>query len=94
MKETAISRAVLPIPCFALPPLVMTLLERVPAFARRPRLHLPVLGVVSCVSFGLGLPVAIALFPQFAEIEARRVEAELRAKLASEDQVLIYNKGL
>ena len=93
--ETAVSRALLPIPCVAIPPLIMTLLERVPSFARRPRLHIPVLGVVSCVSFGLGLPVAIALFPQFAEIAAEKLEPELRAKLNLDDEdqrVLIYNK--
>merc|ERR1739838_481508 len=97
LKETAISRALLPIPCVAIPPLVMTLLERIPAFARRPRLHIPVLGVVSCVSFGLGLPVAIALFPQFAEISAEKLEPELRALLDENNEAqrsLIYNKGL
>lgn len=75
----------------------MTLLERLPAFTRRPRLHLPVLGVVSCVSFGLGLPVAIALFPQFAEIPAEKLEPELRALLDEKNEAqrcLIYNKGL
>jgi len=97
LLETAISRALLPIPCFAVPPLVMTLLERLPAFARRPRLHIPVLGVVSCLSFGLGLPVAIALFPQFAEIDKERLEPELRAKLdgmGGGHGRVIYNKGL
>jgi len=97
LKETAISRAMLPIPCFALPPVVMTLLERLPAFARRPRLHIPVLGVVSVASFGLGLPVAIALFPQFAEISSEKLEPELRARLDEKNEAqrsLIYNKGL
>jgi len=92
LRDTAISRALLPIPCLAFPPLVMTALERIPWFMRRPRLHLPVLGVVTCLSFGLGLPVAIALFPQYGQLHRDAIEPELREKLSG--NTVIYNKGL
>lgn len=94
LKETAITRALLPIPCVALPPLVMTVLERSRFIASRPKIHLPLLGVITVLSFGLGLPVAIALFPQYSEIKRKALEPEVQERMRAGDDVLIYNKGL
>ena len=35
---------------------------------KRPRLHFPVQVLVCVASFGFGLPVAIALFPQTSQV--------------------------
>lgn len=92
LKETAITRMFLPAPILLIPPLVMSFLEKRRFLIRNPRLHLPINAVVCTLAFGLALPVAIALFPQFSEIHREQLEPNLQ--VATEESVLYYNKGL
>uniref|UniRef100_A0A8B9HZR5 Sideroflexin 5a n=1 Tax=Astyanax mexicanus TaxID=7994 RepID=A0A8B9HZR5_ASTMX len=62
--ETAVTRMVLPMPILVLPPMLMTVLERLPLLQRYPRLVLPVHSLVCLGAFSLALPLAISLFPQ------------------------------
>ncbi|XP_073775751.1 sideroflexin-5a isoform X4 [Danio rerio] len=90
--ETSLTRVVLPMPVLLLPPLVMSLLERLPFLQKRPRVTLPVHSMVCLCAFGLALPVAISLFPQNSQIHVSELEPEISA--ATHCQILTYNKGL
>jgi len=92
LKETAITRMVLPAPILLIPPIVMTFMEKTRLLLRRPGLHLPINATVTTLSFALALSVAIALFPQVASIERSRLEREVQQNTT--DSVLFYNKGL
>ncbi|XP_064630537.1 sideroflexin-5-like isoform X2 [Lineus longissimus] len=92
LKETAVTRAVLPAPILLIPPGAMALLEKTSFLKRKPRFHLPINATVTTLSFALALPVAIALFPQISQIHRDDLEPELQE--ATEDATLFYNKGL
>ncbi|KAK2180012.1 hypothetical protein NP493_462g01026 [Ridgeia piscesae] len=66
--ETAVTRMVLPAPILIIPPVIMTMIEKTSLLKRRPKLHLPFNALVTTLSFGLALPVAIALFPQISHV--------------------------
>uniref|UniRef100_A0A8C6KB91 Sidoreflexin n=1 Tax=Nothobranchius furzeri TaxID=105023 RepID=A0A8C6KB91_NOTFU len=86
IMETALTRVVLPMPIFVLPPIIMSYLER------NRRLLLPIHSVVCLITFGLSLPVAISLFPQMSQIEVSCLEPEIA--MATDCKVVTYNKGL
>ncbi|KAM7168522.1 sideroflexin-5 isoform 4-T4 [Macrochelys suwanniensis] len=65
--ETALTRVVLPMPILVLPPIIMSILEKTSLLRSRPRMVLPVQGLVCLAAFGLALPLAISLFPQMSE---------------------------
>ena len=87
----AVTRALLPAPILIIPPVLMTMLEklvncvilnvlwpidiidacRTKFLMRRPRLHLPIHAAIVTLSFGLALPVAIALFPQISQVSLK-----------------------
>ncbi|KAG9275206.1 sideroflexin-5 isoform X2 [Astyanax mexicanus] len=90
--ETAVTRMVLPMPILVLPPMLMTVLERLPLLQRYPRLVLPVHSLVCLGAFSLALPLAISLFPQNSQIHVSQLEPEM--SVATECKVLTYNKGL
>lgn len=92
LKETAVTRMFLPAPILLIPPTVMTFLEKTRFLKNNPRFHLPLNAVVTTLSFGLALPVAIALFPQYSSI--RRSELEPEIQQATTEDTLYYNKGL
>ncbi|XP_036429841.1 sideroflexin-5a isoform X2 [Colossoma macropomum] len=92
LLETAVTRVVLPMPILVLPPMLMTVLERLPLLQRHPRLVLPVHSLVCLCAFGLALPLAISLFPQNSQIHIFQLEPEISA--ATECKILTYNKGL
>ncbi|XP_040055710.2 sideroflexin-5a isoform X2 [Gasterosteus aculeatus] len=92
LLETALTRAVLPVPILILPPIIMSVLERLPLLQRRPRLVLPVHSLVCLAAFALALPLAISLFPQMSQIGVNRLEPEIAA--ATDCKVVTYNKGL
>lgn len=54
--------------------------------------HLLVNAFVCTISFGLSLPVALALFPQQAKIHRKDLEPELQDK--TNDEFVYFNKGL
>ncbi|XP_078488348.1 sideroflexin-5-like [Ciona intestinalis] len=92
LVETAMTRAFLPAPILLIPPVVMTMLERTKWFPRYPRFNLPMQAFLVTASFGLALPLAIALFPQKSKISVNKLEQDIRDKTS--DKVLFYNKGL
>jgi len=92
LKETAITRMVLPAPILLIPPVVMTAFEKTKWLQRNMRFHLPLNALVTTLSFGLALPVAIALFPHISQITKEELEEELQKNTAEE--ILYYNKGL
>ncbi|XP_072532981.1 sideroflexin-5a isoform X1 [Salminus brasiliensis] len=92
LLETAVTRVVLPMPILVLPPMLMTMLERLPLLQRHSRLVLPVHSLVCLGAFSLALPLAISLFPQNSQIHVSQLEPEI--SVATECKVLTYNKGL
>uniref|UniRef100_A0A8C6NI40 Sidoreflexin n=1 Tax=Nothobranchius furzeri TaxID=105023 RepID=A0A8C6NI40_NOTFU len=94
IMETALTRVVLPMPIFVLPPIIMSYLERwvLRFLQRNRRLLLPIHSVVCLITFGLSLPVAISLFPQMSQIEVSCLEPEIA--MATDCKVVTYNKGL
>lgn len=92
LKETAATRAVLPAPILIIPPIIMSMLERTKWFPRYPRLYLPMQVLVCTLSFGLALPVAIAMFPQMSQINVNDLEKEIQDN--TKHSSLYYNKGL
>ncbi|XP_070541583.1 sideroflexin-5-like [Ptychodera flava] len=92
LKETALTRAILPAPILIIPPIVMSIVEKTNFMRRRPGLSLPVQGVVVTLSFAFALPLAISLFPQFSKVELTALEEEIQ--LATSETHLYYNKGL
>uniref|UniRef100_A0A8C3T5R5 Sideroflexin 5 n=1 Tax=Chelydra serpentina TaxID=8475 RepID=A0A8C3T5R5_CHESE len=90
--ETALTRVVLPMPILVLPPIIMSILEKTSLLRSRPRMVLPVQGLVCLAAFGLALPLAISLFPQMSEIETSRLEPEIA--MATTSKMVVYNKGL
>jgi len=93
LTETALTRIALPLPVLVLPAVIMSQLERLRWMQQaRPALRLAVQAAVCTASFGLALPLAISLFPQYGSLAAEQLEPELRA--ATTASVVWYNKGL
>ena len=94
--ETVASRAILQVPVYFLPP-VLTATAFSTLLLTNPGLSVPLTTYLLLVSFGFGLPFAIAVFPQYGEIHASDVEERFRGlKDASRKtiQCFKYNKGL
>ncbi|CAG5866848.1 unnamed protein product [Menidia menidia] len=92
LLETALTRVVLPMPILVLPPLIMTVLEKLPLLQKHRRLVLPVHSLVVLSAFSLALPLAISLFPQMSQISVNQLEPEIA--MATDCQIVTYNKGL
>ncbi|XP_063934487.1 sideroflexin-5-like isoform X2 [Zophobas morio] len=92
---TALTRVALCLPTLLVPPVVMLALEK-GVLKRRPHWQIPVQNIVCAVSFLVGLPFAIALFPQEGSIEARKLEKEFQGLKILDKPVtrFYYNKGL
>ncbi|KAI6184953.1 Sideroflexin-5 [Aphelenchoides bicaudatus] len=90
--ETAVTRAFLPVPLLLAPPCIMPFLEKLKFVQKSAGRHLLVNACVCTISFGLSLPVALALFPQQAKIRREDLETELQER--TKDQFLYFNKGL
>lgn len=90
--EMAISRAVIAAPILLIPPTIMTQLEKMRWLKSNPRLHLPVNALLATLSFGFGLPLGIAVFPQISKINRHSLEPAIQQ--ATTDEILYYNKGL
>lgn len=96
VMETVASRVILQCPVYFLPPL-LTSTVCAGVVAANPALSVPITTYLLLVSFGFGLPFAIAVFPRFGEIEAAAVEEKFQGKKDSNAQVLQvfkYDKGL
>ena len=96
---TTASRAVLQAPVYFLPPLLLSAVTPLRRYlARNPTMTVPITTYLLLVSFGVGLPASIALFPQINSIDAASVEERFRHLRNSATQqpykVFFYNKGL
>jgi tricarboxylate carrier len=97
--STTASRAMLQAPVFFFPPM---LLSSVPMFqkicARNPAMATPITTFLLLVSFGLGLPATVAIFPQISEIKVGDLEEKYQhlvdQKTGKTYETLYYNKGL
>jgi tricarboxylate carrier len=94
VKETVMSRMVLPVPVVLLPAVVMNMpgLSSLP-----PGVSVPLAMYVTTVAFGLGLPAVVAYFPQYSRIHVSELEPEFQQLRDAEGQpleVLYFNKGL
>eukprot|EP00918_Siedleckia_nematoides_P102881 GHVU01224666.1.p1 GENE.GHVU01224666.1~~GHVU01224666.1.p1 ORF type:complete len:146 (+),score=22.15 GHVU01224666.1:362-799(+) len=90
--QTAISRAVLPIPLLLAPLPFISLIHRIPFIFNS--WYLKTLSEICCVSVGVwvGLPIAIAVFPQYAEMNREDMEPHIQAKMTSNK--VTFNKGV
>jgi len=98
VNSTTISRAMLQAPVFFLPPLILT---QFPLFkkmvAKNPSVAIPISTFLLLVSFGIGLPATVAIFPQISEIDVKDVEGKYQNLKDGEGNPIIkfyYNKGL
>ena len=96
VMETVYSRMLLQLPTFFLPPLFMMLPPIASAAAASPVVSITVNTFVTLVGFGLGLPAAVAVFPQIGELNVNEIDdAKLKeAAKARGLQTVFYNKGL
>ena len=99
VESTTASRALLQAPVYFLPSLLMGVLPPLKQFLEKhPRARVPVTTFMVLVSFGLGLPATIAIFPQVAKIAASDAEPKYRRLIDPETQrpyeAFYYNKGL
>ena len=87
----------LPIFPLVLPPVIMSAAHRIKMVQRSKPLALMVelLAITACMS--MGLPAAIAIFPQQMSIEARKLEPQFHHLTDVQGrslEYLYYNKGL
>jgi len=97
IKETALTRIVLPGPILIIPPIVMGLIEKTSLLVKRPALRIPVHAAVVTAAFGMALPLAISVFPQTSSIEVSKLEPALQNLVGPDGKKLervYYNKGL
>lgn len=97
MKQTLVTRLVLPAPLLLVPPTVIIALEKTPLFTRFPKLRLPVEASVCTLAFVFGLPFALSLFPQDARMAADDLEPEFRNRRDAAGRPVtefVFNKGL
>uniref|UniRef100_A0A914PS49 Uncharacterized protein n=1 Tax=Panagrolaimus davidi TaxID=227884 RepID=A0A914PS49_9BILA len=66
--DTALTRAFLPVPLLLAPPCIMPFLEKFKFVNQSKVRHIFVNAIVCTISFGLSLPVALALFPQISKV--------------------------
>jgi sideroflexin-5 len=96
--STTASRALLQAPVYLLPPMLLStgILKRY--LSRYPAAAVPLTTYLLLVSFGVGLPATVAIFPQVSKI--KREDAETKFQDLCDPQtgkhypVFYYNKGL
>lgn len=99
VHATTVSRALMQVPVFIGPPLLLSTVPVLQRLVKRlPMLVLPLTTYMVIVAFGVGLPAAVAIFPEISEIEAEEVEEKFRDLRQSENGLpyakFYYNKGL
>jgi hypothetical protein len=90
--STTASRAILQMPTYFIPPLILDTVAPLKHYlAENPLMTVPVTTFLLLVSFGIGLPCAVGLFPQVSTIGAEDAEEKFR-RLGFDK--FYYNKGL
>lgn len=94
--ETVYSRMLLQLPTFFLPPVFMLLPPVASLAAASPVFNITANTFVTLSGFGLGLPAAVAFFPQIGELKIEDIENEEVKKEAIRRGLthVYYNKGL
>eukprot|EP01062_Namystynia_karyoxenos_P073597 TRINITY_DN70395_c0_g1_i1.p1 TRINITY_DN70395_c0_g1~~TRINITY_DN70395_c0_g1_i1.p1 ORF type:complete len:376 (+),score=106.21 TRINITY_DN70395_c0_g1_i1:83-1129(+) len=91
VTETVLSRALLTVPVFLCPPVLLMVPPFSTAAAVSPAMHMAMSCFLTMTCFGYGLAAAIAYFPQRGSITREELEEKFRA---SAPAVAWYNKGL
>ena len=95
VMETVYSRVLLQIPTFFIPPLCMMIPPIAALAARNPVFNMTASTFVLLVGFGLGLPAAVAVFPQKGSLPISALEPEIQAAAQANQYSHVYfNKGL
>ena len=100
LTEMTLSRMVLPLPIFLTPLVATSLITRLaPSVMKLPRAPLVSQFLFIMLGFGIGLPAAIAVFPQIGDMaidDLDDVDSRTRASLkaATGGSKVYYNKGL
>lgn len=93
--STTASRALLQAPVFFVPPVLLGLGPFRRYLAKHPQMTVPLSTYLLLVSFGVGLPATVAIFPQISSISADHVEerfAHLRDPATNKPyEVFYYN---
>ncbi|KAF9281663.1 hypothetical protein BGZ74_002298 [Mortierella antarctica] len=97
ISQVAISRVLTNFPVLTIPPLVLSQWERTSWAQQYPKAVIPInLAVISLVLMS-ALPLAIAAFPQYANVEVHTLEERfwnLKDSKGEPIKTLTYNKGL
>ena len=96
VNSTTLSRAILQAPVYFLPPVLLRSVFS-GFVAANPTLAVPLTTYLLLVSFGIGLPSTVAIFPQMSDIKASEAEEKfqnLKDKDGKPYEVFYYNKGL
>lgn len=97
LTQVSLSRCVLPFPILTIPPLVMSKLESTQLFRNNPRLA-PIANVAVVTGcLWAALPMAIAIFPQYVEMPAKKLEPQfhnLKDKSGKPIETVVFNRGL
>ena len=89
---TTATRAVLQMPTYFIPPLLLETITPLKIYmAENPSMVVPITTFLLLISFGIGLPATVGLFPQMARIRVEEVEQKYQ-NLGYDE--LYYNKGL
>lgn len=95
VMETVYSRILLQVPTFFIPPLFMMIPPIAALAANSAVASITLNTFVTLVGFGLGLPAAVAVFPQTGVLSVDEIEPELKQKAAALGlSKVYYNKGL
>ena len=94
VEETVLSRVILQFPVFLVPAVTMALPPVAKFCLVNPVLGVGVYSFLSIVSFGFGLPAAIAVFPQRGKIGVDELEEEFGFLREKGYEEVYYNKGL
>ena len=92
MLFTTATRAVLQMPTYFIPPLLLETITPLKIYmAENPSMVVPITTFLLLISFGIGLPATVGLSPQMARIRVEEVEQKYQ-NLGYDE--LYYNKGL
>eukprot|EP00033_Pygsuia_biforma_P001799 GCRY01002011.1.p1 GENE.GCRY01002011.1~~GCRY01002011.1.p1 ORF type:complete len:343 (+),score=51.77 GCRY01002011.1:131-1159(+) len=102
VRDTAISRAVLPLPILLIPPFATTAIQRsnwyhtlAQKMPKTANFGMQLSVLTAC--FYIGIPLAISLFPQMGTISKSKVEKRFQGAKddeGNEIETFFYNKGL
>ncbi|XP_063681284.1 sideroflexin-5-like isoform X2 [Bolinopsis microptera] len=88
---TALTRIVMPTPIFFLPPAGIAILERTTSiFKKFPKTRIPITVALSTLGLYLGIPLAVACFPQTSILAVDKLEPTCNPT----GSFVYYNKGL